>query len=76
MIKRKNKDGMNMTALVDTIVTALQMENEEYTIESNNKFIVIKWKNHIATVQGEYVWFDKKVQRSVYNIINCIKAGN
>lgn len=76
MIKRKNKDGMNMTALVDIIVTALQMENEEYTIESNDKFVVIKWKNHIATVQGEYVWFDKKVQRSVYNIINCIKAGN
>ena len=45
MIKRKNKDGMNMTALVDTIVTALQMENEEYTIESNDKFIAIKWKN-------------------------------
>lgn len=76
MIKRKNKDGMNMTALVDTIVTALQMENEEYTIESNSKFIVIKWKDHIVTVQSEYVWFDNKVQRSVYNIINRIKAGN
>lgn len=76
MFKRKNKDKMNMTALVDTVVTALQMENEEYTVESNDKFIVIKWKNHIATIQGEYVWFDNKVQRSVYNIINCIKAGN
>ena len=76
MFKRKNKDGMNMTALVDTIVTALQMENEEFTIESNDKLIVIKWKHHIVTVQGEYVWFDNKVQRSVYNIINCIKAGN
>lgn len=76
MFKRKNKDGMNMTALVDTIITALQMENEEYTIEFNDKLIAIKWKHHIATVQGEYVWFDNKVQRSVYNIINCIKAGN
>lgn len=76
MIKRKNKDGMDMTALVDTIVTALQMKNEEYTIEPNDKFIVIKWKHHIAKVKGECVWFDNKVQRSVYNIINCIKAGN
>jgi hypothetical protein len=76
MLRRKNKDRMNITALVDVIITALQMKNVEYTINYDDKFMIIEWKNHTAKVKGEYLWFDNKIQRSVYNVIDCIKAEN
>lgn len=76
MFRRKNKDNMTMTALVDTVISALIMNGEEYTIFSTNKDVTIEWKNHKAVIKGECIWFDKKAQHSVYNVINCIKAGN
>lgn len=76
MFKRKNKDNMTMTALVDTVISALIMNEEEYKVTNTDKDTTIEWKNHKVVVKGECIWFDKKAQYSVYNVINCIKAGN
>jgi hypothetical protein len=73
---RKNKDGMNSTALVDVVVSALQMKNEHYTMDYTDSDLHIYWKHHNVRIKGECIWFDNKIQRSVYNVINCIKAGN
>ena len=72
----RNKDGMNSTALVDTVLSALQMEGIYYSLKPSDKDMIILWDNHQVRVKGECIWFDGKRQHSVYNIINCIKAGN
>ena len=76
MFKRKNKDNMTMTALVDTVISALIMNEEEYKVTNTDEDTTIEWKNHKVVIKGEYIWFDKKAQYSVYNVINCIKARN
>lgn len=73
---KKNKDGMDTTKLIDTILSALQMENEHYTIQYNDYDFYIYWKHHTVRIKGECIWFDKKKQHSVYSVVNCIKAGN
>ena len=72
----KNKDGLTHTALVDTVISALQMEGIYYGLKPSDKDIIIVWDHHKVRVKGECIWFDGKRQHSVYNIINCIKAGN
>ena len=63
---RKNKDGMNSTALVDTVLSALQMENEHYTMDYTDSDLRIYWKHHCVRIKGECIWFDRKIQKSVY----------
>lgn len=72
----RNKDGLTHTALVDTVISALQMEGIYYVLKPSDKDIIIIWGHHKVRVKGECIWFDDKRQHSVYNIINCIKAGN
>ena len=67
---------MTMTALVDTVISALIMNEEEYKVTNTDKDTTIEWKNHKVVIKGECIWFDKRAQHSVYNVINCIKAGN
>ena len=50
---RKNKDGMNSTALVDTVLSALQMENEYYTMDYTDSDLRIYWKHHSVRIKGE-----------------------
>ena len=75
-IRIKNKEKMNITQLTDIIVSALQMEDEPYTIEHTEDYVIIRWKHHEVVLHWKYIWFDNRAQYSVYNVINCIKAGN
>ena len=73
---RKNKDGMKTSALVDVVLSALQMKDEHYTIDYTDSDLRIYWKHHNVRVKGERIWFDNKIQSSVYDVIDCIKKGN
>lgn len=72
----RNKDKMTMTQLVDTVISALQMENIYPSFKPSDKDMLILWDHHVVKIKGTAIWFDGRRQRSIYNIVNCIKAGN
>jgi hypothetical protein len=52
------------------------MKNEHYTMDYTDSDLHIYWKHHSVRVKGERIWFDNKIQSSVYDVIDCIKKGN